>query len=586
MKRNNVVTKIGMKTLLSVTGSACWVFSLLLMLTACQSDETKEQGGGIRPDGTVPVKIRLSVAGQGDTSNTRADDINATSDELMNIWTVYCVDNDPTSARYGKLVFIHICMPNDDNREIDDLVYLPTGKYAFYSFANIHPIKANELMGITYDPKKLQPVNNDGTLGEEVDFDYGYYSDPTQAGTIYRDFFEISQTNQNKGKIFNMKWAGDPASDTYEFKYHDMQGNTDIGKYAALIYGTEGFIGNGLNLTEANCFDSMGIPMSNYQEIDITDETTVDLIVVRMVAKIEVQLFNESDNPVTVKSATLSDVTLDGSGQIGVFPNLNNKSDEKQHEHEMAYTHQDLKPHISDEATVGGYTYTPETAVEVPAKYKYEENKDNPAYKLVFYVNESKAPNNASGLFYLSLGIKTGSGDDVVYSHALISNTAADEWSYIARNDYRKIPIVLTDWQFRIEPIAFTPIAGYPAKMLSSDALTATFSTGGMIALQPFVKKRTETTWRDFDDSEVNPGVGTSWNESITWKNDNGSKVSGTDKIIKTPFTYDPVTKYIIGELNNDLSESKKTAVTITMKLGTAPNQYTYSFTCDVNLQK
>ena len=34
----------------------------------------------------------------------------------------------------------------------------------------------------------------------------------------------------------------------------------------------------------------------------------------------------------------------------------------------------------------------------------------------------------------------------------------------------------------------FKGYAGYPATLLSSDALTATFNTGGMIALQPFVK--------------------------------------------------------------------------------------------------
>ena len=552
------------------------------VMAACSSDEdvaNSEQ----RADGKVPVRLHLRVAGQNNTSsfNTRAtwSDENATDDEMMNVWTVYCVDNDPSSARYGKLVFIHICMPENDNREIDDLVYLQPGKYAFYTFANIHPISANGLMGISYDPKKLRPVNSDGSLGVEEDFYYGLYDDPDNPGNeIWRDFFEISPSNTHKGVVYDMQWKESEESDTYEFKYHDIDGMYT----QAAVYGTDVFIGNGLDLNAPNYFSSKGIPMSNYQEIDIVAETDVDLIVVRMLAKIEVQLFNESNSPITVNSATLTDITQDESGAIYIFPNLNNVG--TGHQHDMSYTHKDIRPHISAEATVDGFTYTPATAVTVPASYGYEAHKSAPAHKITFYVNESKAPTNASGLFYLSLGMKYGDGE-VEYHHALInqkgSTTADDDaWDYIARNDYRVIPVILTDWQFRIEPLAFAPIAGYPATTLSSDALSATFSTGGPIILQPFVKKRTDSTWRDFSNTEVTF-------VSVSWKNDDGTDVSGIGKIFTSPLTYDTQTHCIYGVLNNTLgSGTYKTAVTVKVKLGPSDSQYDYSFTCDVVLKK
>ena len=553
-------------------------FSTLFMLMACQSDDTSKQGEEQRSDGKVAVRLHLSVAGQDDASrlNTRVDE-NASDDEMMNIWTVYCVDNDPTSSRYGKLVFIHVCMPNDENREIDDLVYLSRGKYAFYSFANINPTYTNSLMGIVYTPHYLNPVNSDGSLGAAEA--YNYNSDNPTAGYSGPDFFEISANNTHKGKVYNMIWVENPESDTYEFKYHEMSGNSDIGMYSHTVDGAEGFVGNGLSLTTENCFSSKGIPMSNYQEINITGETDVDLIVVRMVAKIEVQLFNESSTPVTVKSATLSDITEDGPGQICIFPNLNNVGSTA--EHQMDKTHQDIRAHIAEEASVGGFTYTPASAVTVPANYKYETNKNNPAHKMVFYVNESAKPKNASGLFYLTLGIDKGGGE-VEYRHALISNTTDDEWSYIARNDYRKIPIVLTDWQFRVEPLALAPIAGYPSGTLSSDALTATFSTGGPIALKPYVKKQTESAWRDFSDPEVQF-------VSVSWKikGDATENPSGAGKMIMSPFVYEDASKYIIGELNNGITTSGtyETAITVTVKLGPTGSQYTYSFTCNVVLQ-
>ena len=466
---------------------------LTVVMAACSSDDDAATSTTVseQPQGKVPVRLHLSVAGQDDMSlaNTRAwEDPYATSDEMMNIWTVYCVDNNPSSARYGKLVFIHICMPKDDNREIDDLVYLQPGKYAFYTFANIHPISANGLMGISYDPKKLRPVNSDGSLGDEVDFVYDY----TDANNPL-DFFEISASNPNKGVVYDMKWVESEESDTYVFKYHDIdsESGNDYGMYTqAAVYGLDVFIGNGLDLNATNYFSSKGIPMSNYQEIDIEAGTDVDLIVVRMLAKIELQFFNESNSPITVESATLSDVTQDESGAIFLFPNLNNAG--TGHQHEMNYTHRDIRPHVSDEALVGDFTYTPTTAVTVPASYGYETNKSTPAYKMTFYVNESKIPTNPDGLFYLTL--KLNGGKELRYSLINQSGkTSIDDnaWNYIARNDYRIIPIVIDDYKLELIPYDFPPIGVYPAsvKEIGDNLYEMTFHDYGHFHLVPKVTK-------------------------------------------------------------------------------------------------
>jgi len=161
-------------------------------------------------------------------------------------------------------------------------------------------------------------------------------------------------------------------------------------------------------------------------------------------------------------------------------------------------------------------------------------------------------------------------------------------FNVIRRNDWIHIPIILTDWQLRIEPIAFVPIAGYPAKTVGSDGLTTTFSTGGMIALQPFVKKYSDNTWRDFTDPEVS-------NISVTWKNRDGVDVvddgTGSPEIVKTAFAYDSNSKCIIGELNNVaglFGHNYMTTFTVNVTLGptTDPTQqYGYSFTFNVILR-
>ena len=124
---------------------------------------------------------------------------------------------------------------------------------------------------------------------------------------------------------------------------------------------------------------------------------------------------------------------------------------------------------------------------------------------------------------------------------------------------------------------------------MSSDGLTATFNTGGMIILQPFVKKYNDKSWRDFSNAEVTF-------ESVSWKNsDEGDSPSGTGKILLSPFTYDTTNNCLVGELNNNLSPGTyKTTVTVNVQLGPQPDPsividdqpqpYSYSFTFNIVL--
>ena len=237
---------------------------------------------------------------------------------------------------------------------------------------------------------------------------------------------------------------------------------------------------------------------------------------------------------------------------------------------------------------VGTVRYEPSTSLEL--------NATNGTGTLFFYVNETDATYTAVNN-QLSLRFKIQRqnpttqewyDDEIRYGvtthHDLTSNGIYGGqdggFNVIRRNDWVHIPVVLTDWQFRVEPLAFVPIAGYPATLLSSDGLTATFSTGGMIALQLFIKKYTDSNWRDFGNSEVTL-------VDISWKNSDGTIVSGDNKIVKTDFAYDPVTKCIIGELNNGISSgTHKTTMTVKVKLGPPDSQFDYSFTFNIILQK
>ena len=207
--------------------------------------------------------------------------------------------------------------------------------------------------------------------------------------------------------------------------------------------------------------------------------------------------------------------------------------------------------------------------------------------KIYFYVNETDATFTTNENQF-SLRIKLARfnnttnewyDDELRYGMTtpyIDGNTGGDGFNVIRRNDWIHIPIHLADWQFRVEPVAFVPIAGYPATTVSSDGLTTTFSTGGPIILQPFAQKNNDGTWRDFSDPEVEF-------VSLHWNNSDGTDVAGSGKIMESGFIYDDTNHRIVGVLNNDITGTHKTTITVNVKLG--PEKYDYSFTFNVVLQ-
>lgn len=226
---------------------------------------------------------------------------------------------------------------------------------------------------------------------------------------------------------------------------------------------------------------------------------------------------------------------------------------------------------------VGPVSYEPSTALTLSAS--------GGTGNLFFYVNETDATfTNKENQLSLRFKIqRNGQTEELRYGVTtpyIDGQTGGNGFNVIQRNDWIHIPIHLTGWQFRVEPLAFVPIAGYPATTLSSDALTTTFSTGGFIILQPFAQKNNDGTWRDFTDSEVTF-------QSLSWTNSDGTNVFGSGKILESAFTYDAASGRIIGVLNNSLATGTyKTTVTVNVKLGPTGSQFDYSFTFNVILQK
>lgn len=326
-----------------------------------------------------------------------------------------------------------------------------------------------------------------------------------------------------------------------------------------------------------------------------TDVTDTPLTVWRVIGKMQFYFTNEATEEIQIMGIEVDPINTNASvpdvnnpGQYVVYPGQG-----------LVYLFSKDDLTSTDNLAVGGVSL-PDNVNTAPVSHEissetplltldaYSGSGDKPTDDLFFYVNET----NGTFTMYqneISLRFKIRRGNATVdeLRYGLTTrygdgSTGQDGFNVIRRNDWIHIPIVITDWQYRVEPMAFTPIAGYPDPTVSSDGLTTEFSTGGMIALQPFVRKKSGTgytTWLDFGHPEVTF-------VSLSWKNDDGTNVSGTGKIVKTPFAYDDVNKCIIGELNSDkVGHEYKTTFTINVDLGTEPLLYHYTFSCNVILQ-
>lgn len=310
-----------------------------------------------------------------------------------------------------------------------------------------------------------------------------------------------------------------------------------------------------------NGFDIINhIPMSNKETINITATgESHELHVVRMLAKVTLELKNETESEMKVSSATLSDITPNTNGNIFLLPQTGNST---------------TTVNLPQGVQAANYTRDFADEVIIPAG----ETKS-----VSFYINESSKPNNIRGLFILTL--ETGTD---IKRYALISNDD-NEWDYIARNDHRVIPVILQDYKLDIIPKDFPPIAVLPASVKEEDGLfTVTFHAPGHFHLEPVVTKYGDT-------NPLTYGTATNQWEYVTdgWKtidvptgfyltdNASGLAADGCENGGFPEWVAD--SHFIIGNLEDDYADNyiaKKAFHDLTVKVHTegtpAERQLTY----------
>lgn len=322
------------------------------------------------------------------------------------------------------------------------------------------------------------------------------------------------------------------------------------------------FAPQGNNWTSAN--NTKGIPMSNWQEIEIkSDNKSYTLYVCRMIAKVEFQFKNETGQNITVKNVTISDITSNES-PVMLMPGISVTA-------ERGITQTVNLPTLSDGASV---------LVEEVKALKGDGTDaitllaDATTFTSVtVYVNESQVQSDY-GLFRLTLTIDRGTGEEEELRYALLSDESSN-WTWIARNDHRIIPITIDDYKLDLVPVDFPPIGVYPASVKEDEegTFTCTFHAGGNFHLAPVVTR--------YSTGESLP-YGWGGNEVGTWnitsfttpeKTPAGETNTKTIYTTATPLSWNGKDPMLTGTFNNSVTGEAYHELTVTVNKGNGVTQ-------------
>lgn len=238
-----------------------------------------------------------------------------------------------------------------------------------------------------------------------------------------------------------------------------------------------------------------GYPMSNKQIVNITDnQQVINLEVIRMVAKVQLSITNDTDHAINLKTITLSDVTLNGNQNIKLLPNVDSANELK-------------GVNLVDGVAKGTITLTAAENYGMTIEARDKQTA-------CFYMNESLVDKGADGgnrYFILSLTtVDATTGTTSNHRYAMLS------WNEIRRNDYLNIPIKLEDYQIRWKVEAFSPIGVLPKVKDDGENLSLDFGYYGEFHIKPEVIKLSRTGSQTLSVSEWQ--MGTDETGSDGWK--------------------------------------------------------------------
>lgn len=231
---------------------------------------------------------------------------------------------------------------------------------------------------------------------------------------------------------------------------------------------------NDFNATPPPPSATRGIPMTGWHNAMLTYRThnnkLYTVYALRMLSKLQFDFTNDLGQKVKINSIEVDRLTDDATatnGNVKPFPHPATPFGPT----DLTVT---VKPNLLTTATQSPQTFTVDNEIGTGQKVSCS-----------FYVNETDVPNNVFHQFTLKLNLTLADGTTQQVRYALVSNES-NEWNYIARNDWRIIPIRLQDYKLELVPQDFPPIGVLPAAVKSeNDVFTCIFHASGDFHLKP-----------------------------------------------------------------------------------------------------
>lgn len=250
-------------------------------------------------------------------------------------------------------------------------------------------------------------------------------------------------------------------------------------------------------------FAATGIPMSNKQVVTIGPATSlVSLEVVRMVAKVRVEVSNPTNDDLKVTQVTLTDITKNAADNLKLLPGgivddatgkravaLNNVAD-------------------GDTTRKSTFVYT------VPTNSQTIAAGGEQTYE--FYVNESQARADI-GHFVLSVTTDyTVSGEASADSTVRRQRFAFLDWSAIARNEVHVLPVTLRRYRIDLYVRPYTAIGVLPTYDMESDIATINFGLYGHYDIIPRVRDLVTGEYYIIRNDTYQQGMTVNWDSQNT----------------------------------------------------------------------
>lgn len=211
------------------------------------------------------------------------------------------------------------------------------------------------------------------------------------------------------------------------------------------------------------------IPMSSYasEKLQVQEDATknkVELLLIRLVGKVSVEVTNASTKAITLKQITLDKFRTAGSIYLLPYDAAQGKQTKNLLEKDMQDSYRPSFPEGEETAA----TYSAKKIIPDNSQIEVTAENEANSYTATFYAPETDFEDANQGDLQITLDVEGRNNEPI-----------STDFSFIRRNDWLKIPILVSEAEVKItlkQP--HMPIGGIPKEL--------TFGPGAILAEQTY----------------------------------------------------------------------------------------------------